>query len=444
MANWLIKNDLQSVMKAFIAVILVLVPLRFGEAFIGMSFNENALLGLGFLLLSGIAMGRLARLLGLPSLTGYLIAGVLSGPWVLAVVKTEQVGELKLINSLALALIALQAGSEFTLSMLQKSFKSLMHSCWIQTLLLVGGVALAFVAYVTLFSPDLPNAELAIIVPVALVFGVIALSKSPAVVIAELSESGIKNRLGDHAIGMVVVLDVIVLILFAVALSWARAAVDPFIEFSFAQLSALMSEIAASIAAGTSFGLVMVVYLRWVDRQRLLFILAISYGLTALCEYLHYETLLVFVTAGFVVTNFSKQTEKLLETIHQLSSVVMIIFFATMGVSLKVGQIADVWVFVTGLFVIRGALTWVSEWLSAKVAESGPILGQFGWTPFISQAGLSIGLAAIVQDRLPEWGPFVATVAVALITLNEVFGPLFFKWGLQKAERAEALVLEKK
>lgn len=437
MSDWLTRNDRKSVLGALSAVVLVFGALRLSEIYLKHSVEPNSLLGLGFLLLAGIALGRLARLLRLPSLTGYLLAGICSGPSALDVVTFTQVSELKLVNGLALALIAMQAGAEFTIIMLKRSFKSLFHSTWIQTVLLGVGLSGAFVLGHYIFQPGLGELSFSLLLATGLLFAVVGISKSPAAVIAELSESRLKNKLGDHAIGIVVILDVIVLILFALSLAWARAAFDPYIEFSLVSLIELFSELAASVAAGTSFGLVAIFYLRFVDRQPILFILAISYGVTAICDYLHYETLLVFVVAGFVVTNFSRQTGKLLETIEALSAVVMIIFFATMGASLQVSQLSYIWDFVLFLVLARLVLTWLSEVFSAQLARSGPSLARYGWTPFVSQAGLSVGLAVIIQDQLPGVGSMVATLAVSTITINQIVGPLIFKWGLQKAEALE-------
>ncbi len=422
------------VFKSLTAVALVLVSYLSIDHFFELPLQRNALFGLGFLVLGGIAMGRLCQMVGLPSLTGYLAAGILSGSSVLSIVEDQQVEQLRLVNSLALALIALHAGSEFTMSMLKNNFKSLFYATWTHIFIIGFGVTGAMVLLRDFF-PEFQGLELGTVIVLSAVFATIAISKSPAAVVAILGETKIKNKLSEHALGIVVVLDVLVLVLFSIVITLATSVLNPDKEFSISILTPLVGEIIASIAAGTFFGLFIIFYLWLIKRETMLFIVVISYGVTAMCSYLHYDTLLVFVVAGFVVTNFSKQSEKLISTIESLSSVIMILFFATAGASLHLKEIVAIWPIVVMLFLVRVFMTWLSENRAHHWAKSPDSLKKYGFTPFISQAGLSIGLAIIVYDKIPLIGPQIASLAIAVVTLNEIFGPIIFKWGLTQVEK---------
>ncbi len=422
------------VFKSLLAVALVLFSYLLMDQFFGFPMERNSLFGLGFLVLGGIAMGRLCQRVGLPSLTGYLAAGVLSGSSVLSIVGDQQVEQLRLVNSLALALIALHAGSEFTIQMLKNNFKSLFYATWSHILIIGPGITITMVLMRDFF-PEFKSLDLSAVIVLSAIFATIAISKSPAAVVAILGETKIKNKLSEHALGIVVVLDVLVLVLFSIVVTLATSVLNPDHEFSFSILSPLLGEIIASVAAGTFFGLFIILYLWLIQREPMLFIVVISYGVTALCSYLHYDTLLVFVVAGFVVTNFSGQSKKLILTIESLSSVIMILFFATAGASLHLKEIMAIWPIVVSLFLMRVFLTWGSEKVAHQLADSPVALKKYGFTPFISQAGLSIGLAVIVYDKIPEVGPQIATLAIAVVTLNEIFGPIIFKWGLTQVEK---------
>lgn len=426
--------SLKIVTKSIAAVILVLSAFLIVESGLTIPLQRNSLFGLGFLVITGIALGRLCSLIGLPSLTGYLAAGVLSGGSVLNIVDHHQVDQLKLVNSLALALIALHAGSEFTVGMLKKNFKTLLWSTFFHILII--GVGLTTVLYFARdYFPFLEGLQSTMVIAIAALYATIAISKSPAAVVAILGETKIKNILSEHALGIVVLLDVLVLVVFSIAITFATSVLDPTKTFSMVILVPLVEEIIASIAAGTFFGLMIILYLWLVSTQAMLFVVAVSYGVTALCAYLHYDTLLVFVVAGFIVTNFSRQSEKMVITIESLSSVIMILFFATAGASLHLDEIIKIWPVVVGLFLARIVLTWVAEFGAHRVAKSNSSLQRYGFTPFISQAGLSIGLAVLVSEKLPQTGPAIASLAIAVVTLNEIFGPVIFKWGLIQVDR---------
>lgn len=424
--------SLKLVFESALALALVLGALMFFENVLTLDFHRTTLFGLGFIIVSGLAAGRFGSILGLPSLTGYLFAGLICGPTFLHIVSEDQVNKLKLINGLALALIAMQAGCEFTKEMLFSNFKLLLAAS-VSHLVVIGiGMAGIFFAAAS-YLPGLNEIAAGVLLPLAFVISIVGVSKSPAAVMAILGETKIKNRLSEHAIGMVVFLDVFVIIVFAVALAYARSAVQGLSGISLHQMSELIGELVASIAAGTFFGLFISMYFWLIDRERTLFLILISFGVTALCSYLHYETLLVFVVAGFTVTNFSQQAEKMISVIESLSSVVMIVFFATAGASLHVMDLIDTWQLVAILFLGRLGLTWLSEKIVHTSLNSPAELKAYGYTPFLSQAGLSIGLAVIAYDRIPTYGSQVATIIISVVTLNEIFGPLLFKWGLQKS-----------
>ncbi len=83
------------------------------------------------------------------------------------------------------------------------------------------------------------------------------------------------------------------------------------------------------------------IYLRLVGRQLLLVLIAIGYGLTAGLQYLRFDPLLTFLIAGFVVTNLSRQGEKLLTGIEQTSALVFVVFFAAAGAHLDLPLLSE-------------------------------------------------------------------------------------------------------
>jgi Kef-type K+ transport system membrane component KefB len=232
---------------------------------------------------------------------------------------------------------------------------------------------------------------------------------------------------------MVVLLDIAVLALFSFFLATAEPAVTGIGSLSFQVIVGLFEEIFLSLAAGTFFGFLIIIYLKLIQKERLLFLVVMCFGVSELCLYLHYDTMLVFVIAGLVVTQFSTESEKLITTIEDLSSVIMIIFFATAGASLQLGQLHSLWKLTLLVFLLRALFTYLSERVTHHREPRENVLRRFGSTPFISQAGLTIGLAALLQARLPGVGSQLATLTIALITLNQIVGPVLFKWGLIKA-----------
>jgi Kef-type K+ transport system membrane component KefB len=418
--------------KALLALLLVLALCRFLRLDLTQGPGGH-LFALGFLMLAGTAGGRLAALIGLPRLTGYLVAGLLSSPNVFEVVSVSQVHSLTLVNNLALALIAFQAGCEFTNEMLQKNLKSLFYGTLSHVVVMFIAIT-AIVFFAGTWFHLLGDVQGLRLFAFSMVLGTLAVAKSPAAVVAILGETKAKGPLSDHALGIVVLLDVVVLALFSVVLVFANSLLDPLATVDLEKLVHLGEELLVSIAAGCTFGLWTILYFKWIRQATVLFIVASAYGVSAFCAYFNYDTMLVFVVAGYIVTNLSKQGKPLVESIESLSSVVMIVFFATAGASLHVDQIMAAWQLVLLIFLSRIAFTWVSAQTGHFLAKDTGTLKTYGFTPFISQAGLAIGLVIIVAQRFPGIGGEIASIAISIVALNEIVGPVVFKWGLGRAK----------
>jgi Kef-type K+ transport system membrane component KefB len=389
------------------------------------------LFSLGFLVIAGAVLGSVASFVGLPRLTGYLVAGLIAGPQGTGFLGGDDVKALSLINALALALIALQAGAELTLSTLQRTWRSVLWSSFAQTLLVVPTMALIFFALAG-HMPFLEGFDTATVAAIAVVWGVLSLTRSPAVTLAILGETKAKGPLAEHALGVVVLLDVMVLPLFAAAMAIGRGQVSGQ-AFELAVFSHLAFELFASVCAGTTFGLVVALLLRFVTRERVLMVVVVGYGVTALSTWLRYDTLLVFVVAGFVVMNLTRFGHDLVHTSERTSAGVMIVFFATAGAKLDLQALQALWPIAVAFFVVRAVITVVACRVGHRLAEDPPVLRRLGFTPFVSQAGVTIGLATIVADTLPGIGKALATLAIAVVGLNELAGPVIFTWGLKKA-----------
>lgn len=418
------------VLQALAVIALVLLAL-WGLEGAGVTVQRGPVFGLGFLVVTGAMAGRVASFLRLPRLTGYLIAGILAGPQSFEVLSKTDVKALSLVNALALALIALQAGAELTLPTLQRTWKSVLISSGVQSVVVIIPIALLFFLLRD-HMPFLVGTETSAVAAVAVVWGVVSLSRSPAVTLAILGETRAKGPVAEHALGVVVVLDVLVLPLFAVAMALARGQIAGE-AFEPGALVHLGYELFASVCAGATFGLLIALLLRLISRERALLIVVLGYGVTALSVYLRYDTLLVFVVAGFVVMNLTRFGHGLVETSQRVSAGVMIVFFATAGAKLDLQALRELWPVAVAFFVARVLVTWVSCQIGHRLAGDPPVVRKLGFTSLISQAGVTIGLATIVADSLPGIGKALATLAIAVVGINELVGPVVFTLGLKRA-----------
>lgn len=388
----------------------------------------------GLLLLGGDLLAELVERVRLPHLTGYLAAGILLGPHVLGTVSAPTVQQLSLVNDLALALIALSAGAELTLALLREGARSLTWATLTQTLIALPLAAAGFFV-LRPWLPFLDGLELPGAVGVSLLWGVLAVSKSPAAtlgLIAQLRPAGPVTR---YALVVVIAFDIVVLLLFAVLVQVVRGLVEPGAALDLAALKSVGLELAGAVAVGTSLGLLVTVYLALVGRQLLLALLVLAYGMTEFCAYFHFDALLLFVTAGFVVANLSPDGgRRLLETVSQGGRVAYVLFFAVAGADLDLSLLASVWPVAVALSLTRGVATWLAARAGSRWADDPEPVRRHGWASLISQAGVTIGLAVIVGEAYPEtFGPPLRAMAIAVVGINEIVGPVLFKLALDSA-----------
>ena len=388
---------------------------------------------IGFLLLAGTLLSELLAPLGLPHLTGYLIAGIASGPYVLRLVDEHTVKSLSPVNTLALSLIALAGGAELDLETVRKSAKSLGWAMFVQCLLVLVVVTVCFVAVARPMIPFTRQLTPAALVGVAMLWGALAVTRSPSATLGILSQTRASGPVATFTLAFVMVSDVVVVVLVALVLGCVRPLIDPSATFSVDSFTTLGHEIVGSVALGTTLGLVIAAYLRLVNRQMLVVLLVLGFGVSTVIEYLQFDSLLTFIVAGFIVRNLSKQGHKFSAYIEKTGTVVYVVFFATAGADLNVPLVRQLWPVALFLAGSRSLVTWGGSLLAGKMAKDPPMLRRWAWSGLVSQAGLALGLSVIIAREFPSIGPSFRALAIATVAINEMIGPVLFKFALDRA-----------
>jgi Kef-type K+ transport system membrane component KefB len=422
-----------AVLVGLVYVTVHVSPARLGDAAL--------LASLGFLLLAGTLLSELLEVLKLPHLTGYLLAGILAGPHVMHLIDHDSVGRLGPVNTLALALIALAGGCELRLDALRRGLKSLSIAMLIQSLAVLAFVSAIFIAIAPSMIPFAQGMPLIGISAVALLWGILAVSRSPAATLGVLSETRAQGPLTTFSLGFVMSSDVVVVVLLAGAIGFARTMLEPGATLALSAFSALGHEIIGSIAMGTTLGVVLAAYLKLVGRQLLVVLIALGFGATETLRYLHFDPLLTFLVAGFVVQNFSKQGDKFMHAIEETGGVVYVVFFASAGAHLDLPLLKQLWPVALILAGARAFATFGAAKLSSRLARDPPVIRKWGWAPLISQAGLTLGLSAVIAREFPAFGDAFRALAIATVAINELAGPILFKLSLDRANESRSPTL---
>jgi Kef-type K+ transport system membrane component KefB len=411
---------------------LLLMMTLFHHVTAGGPLEGRATLALGFLLLAAHIGGELARRARLPRLTGYLLVGFAVGPAWLGLVRREEVDALSFIEDTAVALIALAAGSELTLDALRQSRVALAR-------LATGAIVFPFVA-VTLVvlsvSPWFPltlHQPFGDAVVVALVLGTLAAASSPTVTMAMMSELDARGPVARALLGITVVQDLAVTVLFALVLVLGRALTSAG-ALNVAVAGTAMLQLVGSAAVGTLLGFALGRYMSLVRRDTALFLVATAFVAAEVARLTHLETLIIALAAGFYLVNFAPvEGERLRRDLQRGSLPVYVAFFALTGAGARVGVLADLWPWVLLLVGLRLVfLRYGTRW-AGRHPSVAPALARHGWLGLVSQAGMALWLAQLARQAFPEWGVSLATLIVAMIGVHEVAGPICFRTALARA-----------
>jgi hypothetical protein len=183
-------------------------------------------------------------------------------------------------------------------------------------------------------------------------------------------------------------------------------------------------------------GGLMALYIRYVNQELLIFVVGVVYLVAFIANRLGWDPVLVFLAAGFGVSNFSKTGHRLIETVERLSLPVYVVFFTLAGAKLHLEELRQVALFAAALVGVRAFAVYSGTKLGARFAKADEATQTFGWMGFVSQAGVSILLAAIIGNTFGELGRSLETLIIGAVAINELIGPVMFKMGLSLAGEA--------
>lgn len=390
-------------------------------------------LAFGFALIAATLAGELFERLRLPRISGYLLFGLVCGPYAADLISRTMAGDLQVANGLAISLIAFVAGLEMNLVRPWPALGGLLRVSLVVLgvpLVVFTGVFFALWTYVPLPGVESPLLRLA----VAIVASLLAVSFSPTVTIAVIAESRARGPLSELVLPLVILADLILIVGFAFAMQFVRVAGGTTRDLGVGLLALLSWELVGSLAFGALVGAGFAFYLRLVGREITVVMVAVCVLLAGLGRLLHFEIVLASLTAGLAVENIAPpQGDAMKHAVERGALPILVIFFVAAGASLQIEALAAVGglaLLLAGLRAgllrqsVRAGLQWAG--LPAQPLRSA-------WIGLVSQGGVTLGLANLVVTEFPGWGATVYTLILALTAIHVIIGPAIFRFSLAKA-----------
>jgi Kef-type K+ transport system membrane component KefB len=392
-------------------------------------------LAFGFLLLCAYFMARVVNQLGLPKLTGYLLAGVLAGPFVLDLVTHEMADSLAIVNGVATCILGLTAGAELNL----KRVRPVLSTLRALTAITVLGVIVVLAVVLYLIRPMLPmfsGFSTTESLAVCAVLAVALTPQSPAVVMALLSETHADGPLSQIMLACVVVADLVVVLCYAIAAAVAGAIVGNGVDVADIVVS-VGWELVGSVGFGIAAGMLIGQFIRSIEDGASLFALLICVVVSQIGSRIHLDPLIVMLAAGIWLENFSRaDASKLLEGFESAQLPVFLVWFALSGTKLDLPLLREALVPVLILAVARAAWFAIGGRIACALTSAPPAVARYSWIGLVPQAGLSLALIIVIQTNFPRFGADAAVLILSMMAVNLVLAPVALRAALIRSGEA--------
>ena len=405
-------------------------------------------LGVALLLAVGLLVAKICQRFHLPSVTGYILAGILLGPSGFDFINSQSIGSnLDHFTHIALMLISFGIGEHVELKKLHQHMRSV---AWISVCEAVCAflfVAVAVFVTVHFTGVDIEGWQLRDHLAISLLLGAVGLATAPAatlLVIREVKASGVFTA---TLLAIIAIDNGLAIMIFGFAISIAHhimgQAGDPFYLVFLKGLA----EIGQSLVLGIFTGILLDVVLRRLKSQGEMMTggLALLLLCSELARFLNLSPLLAGMAAGLILVNRAERDVRIFRALNSFEPPIYVLFFTLAGTHLDIKALGAAGILGTSYFLARiaGKINGVA--LGARFGRAPQAVLRYLGFGLIPQAGVAIGLIFLVSSdpALSEYASIITPVVLTGVFLSELVGPLAVRFAVTSAGEAHSLNEEK-
>ncbi|MDO5714378.1 MAG: cation:proton antiporter [Tissierellia bacterium] len=376
--------------------------------------HTQIIISISIIILSGFLMSRVTKYFKLPTVTGYIVAGIIIGPDILHLIPRELVKNFSFISDVALSFIAFDVGRFLK--------REVIESSGIRIILLTIAEALAAGILVFLSSKFLFHLDFNF----ALLLGAIATATAPASTMMTIKEFRAKGDFINTLLQVVAFDDVVCLLVFSASIAWVQNTGSA-IGF----LKPILFNLLA-MGIGLFIGLILH-YLMTPSRSqdnRLLIAVALILLLTGFCQILGVSSLLSCMICGATYRN-NRNSGNLFRQLNNFTPPIMTLFFIVSGMNLSLGTVFSLKVIGIGYVLIRILGKYLGSYFAGKALAFDLKTYKYLGLALVPQAGVALGLGFMGQRLLGgEIGNLFLNIILASSVLYELIGPALAKYAI--------------
>lgn len=404
---------------------------------------EYLLITLAFSVLAGLFMSRVAKLINLPAVTAYLLAGLFIGPFLLGRLSIpglgfsslDEVETFSIISQAALGFIAFEIGKEFRIKDLKTMGKSAITVGILQAVITTIIVDIALVA-LHFISPSLLS------LPAAITLGAIAAATAPAATLMVVKQYKAEGPLTKLLLMVVAIDDAVGLVLFSVSFGVATALETGAISVMGVVVEPLL-EIVLSLVLGVLGGIGLNYAEKYFHSRSKRMSLAVAFvlltvGVSLLSfdikgVHVSFSLLLVCMIEGTVFCNINETSEELMDRVDRWVSPLNMLFFVLSGAELNLSILTNPLVLLLGfVFIAFRTLGKIGgAYISCRLEKTSSLIQKYLGITLLPQAGVALGMAISAKNLMG--GEIVENIVLFAVLVYELFGPTLTKWALTRA-----------
>ena len=387
---------------------------------------SQVIISVAVMLIAGYVMSRLTKKLKLPNVTGYIIAGILIGPYCINIIPANVVEGMSFLADIALAFIAFRTGEFFKMSTLKKNGGKNIVITVFEALL--ASIVVFLVMYFAL----------GLSLPFSIVLGALAAATAPASTMMTIRQTNSKGDFVDTLLQVVALDDVVGLVAFSVAIAVATASLAGAVTAGNVLLPIVYNIVAFVVGGLLGFLLKLLISKRSTD-NRLIIAVATIFGFCGICSFMDVSPLLGCMAMGTVYMNTSND-DKLFKQLNYFSPPILLLFFVRSGVNFKLDALVSTGESVGGVsllvigvvyFFVRILGKYGGSFLGCLVTKKDKKVRNYLGLALIPQAGVAIGLATLASRTIGgDTGSALETIILASSVLYELIGPACAKLAL--------------
>jgi Kef-type K+ transport system membrane component KefB len=411
--------------------------------------DYNLMLGLAIILLTGLAFGKLSKILNIPNVTGYLLGGFLIGPGLIklffpdfgGIIGTDFIHALKIIADIELAFIAFSIGAEFKIEYLKRLGPAPIIIAFLESFF-----AVLFITFgLLMFGFPLY---------IALAFGAVGGATAPAATVMVIRQYKAKGPLTEMIYSVVAIDDASGLIFFGIV----TAIIKILTGQSTGAIGWLIVLPVIEILASIVFGLILGYALKLLTQSftgrgnRISIVVAILFLAIGVARFVNVEfgfglsSLMAGMAMGTIFTNTSKHVDQVMPLVERITPPFVILFFVLAGADIQLNNFNTAAIAILVIYLVfRVGGKIFGSFLGARISKAGKQVERYLGFGLLPQGGIALGLSILMLDiiptelGLPYDGGLLRVVIIGAVFISEIFGPILLKEVLIRSKEATVI-----